>query len=202
MAASGLDDPAAGSEETWRVPRSIAPEGSIGYLVLGPESSGTRLTASLLEAAGCRRAAIVGGDDGPELPLDGHRPVIRRSAPHWQPPSGPREWPDVFDLVRRLSVEHVRAVVTSRDWFAMADSQLRRDLVSRLEEAYRNIRMAYAVIIGGLNEHGIPFVISSYESLVAQPAYPQRLLTFLGLPPAEVEVYDGNRKWYQQAPGK
>jgi hypothetical protein len=41
-----------------------------GYLVVGPESSGTKLTAELLRRAGCRSAATDGGGDGSQLAFD------------------------------------------------------------------------------------------------------------------------------------
>ena len=173
-------------------------ENALGYLVLGPESSGTRVTAELLVAAGCRRTNIVGGDDGPELPLEGHRPVIRRSAPHWRPPAGPHEWPDLAALAGLLAPRRVCAVVTTRDWYAMASSQMRQGHVRTLEDAHANIRRAYEVVFTGLAKENLPFVLSSYESLVAEREYRKLLLAFLGLPDADIETYDGNSKWYSR----
>jgi hypothetical protein len=161
-----------------------------GYLVVGPESSGTRLTARLLAAAGCRLVAIVGEDDGPALPLDGHLPLIRRSIPH------ACEWPSMRELRALLCTERVQAVVTTRDWFAMAESQVRHGHTPDVETSHANIRRAYGEIFSGLVDVGVPYVASSYESLVCERGYGPRLLTLVGLPPASVATYDGNAKWY------
>ncbi len=169
---------------------SLALESRTGYLVVGPESSGTRLTGRLLTAAGCRLIEIVGDDDGPELPLDGHPPAIRRSIPH------AREWPSVGALAALLPAERVAVVVTTRDWFAMAESQVRRGHTPDLDTAHANIRRAYAEIFSELADAGMTYVASTYESLVREPDYGTRLLRLLGLPPASIATYDANLKWY------
>ena len=159
--------------------------------MVGPESSGTKLTAELLRRAGCRSVAMVGGDDGEPSPLDGHPPLVRRSFPHG------RCWPVVRDLVAELGVPDVQAVVTSRDWFTMADSQVNRRLVADQAMAIAHIRRAYQEIFAGLAELGLSFVVSSFEAFTAQPAYAVRLLNVLGLPAASVATYDANSKWYE-----
>jgi hypothetical protein len=163
---------------------------SKGYLVIGPESSGTKLTAELLRRAGCRSVAIVGGDDGAALRLDGHPPLIRRSFPHGA------EWPTVADLVSLLAVPDVQVVVTTRDWFAMTESQVNRRLAACREIAVGNIRRAYRDIFAGLSTLNLPFLVSSYEALTSQAGYPARLLGELGLRAATVETYAANNKWY------
>ena len=168
--------------------------GRLGYLLLGPESSGTKLTGALLRAAGCRSVAVAGNDDGPELPLDGHPPLLRRSMPH------DRCWFAVAELLGELEVDQVQAIVTGRDWFAMAESQVARGLTPDRETAFANIRRAYREIWPALTEAGVPFVLSSYEALVSRPDYAHRLLEFLGLPRASLETYDGNEKWYAERP--
>lgn len=88
------------------------------------------------------------------------------------------------------------AVVTTRDWFAMASSQVEGGHVQTLDDAHVNIRRAYATILSGLADQEVPFVVSSYESLVSEPGHRRRLLRFLLLPDADMDVYDGNGKWY------
>ncbi len=165
--------------------------GPVGYLVVGPESSGTKLTAALLRAAGCRSTAIIGGDDGPELPLDGRPPLVRRSLPH------DYEWWSIEDLVALLDVDQIHAVVTTRDWFAMADSQVVRGLTPDTATSFANIRRAYGAIFTGLAAASLPFFLSSYEAMVSRPDYAPRLLEFLGLPRASLPTYDGNAKWFE-----
>ena len=162
-----------------------------GYLVLGAESSGTRATARLLEAAGCRSVAIVGDDDAKEQPLDGHPPLITRSVRRGQDPGMVNQWRDIRELLELLDAERVLAIVTMRDWFAMARSQAHRRRVPSIEEAYRNMSHAYKVIFLGLAAEKVPYVVSSYESLVGRPGYSEQLLTLIGLPPASVSTLDG-----------
>jgi hypothetical protein len=165
-----------------------------GFLVVGPESSGTKLTAELLRRAGCRSMAIVGGDDGPELPLDGHHPLIRRSFPHGG------DWPSFTDLVRLLAVDEVHVVVTARDWVAMVSSQVNRNLAADRPTALDNVRRAYREIFSGICALDLPFILSSYETLTSHPRAAAGLLAALGLPTASVETYKGNEKWYREGP--
>jgi hypothetical protein len=167
-----------------------------GFLLVGPESSGTKLTAELLRRAGCRSVEIVGGDDGQDLPVDGHPPLVRRSFPH-----GPH-WFTVRQLVALLGAEDVQVVITTRDWFTMIDSQVGRGLAADRDTAFANIRRAYRDIFAGVAELGLLYVLSSYEALTAQPRYAERLLQTLGLPLAAVEVYEANAKWYGDAPAR
>lgn len=153
-----------------------------GYLVLGPESSGTNLTRDLLRAGGCRLL-----DDEPP---DGRPPLIRISLPY------ELEWPCIPALVSALKVQEVWGVVTTRDTFAMAESQVAHGHVTDLGLAFRNIRRAYVYAFQALGMLQLPFVVSSYESLITEEEYGDRLLAMLGLQPARVATYDGNRKWY------
>ena len=166
------------------------------YLVLGPERSGTRLIARILVAAGCY------GDDGHDQRADhaipaGVSPIVwRRSVPH------NRDWPDVPGMAQLLREKgyQVQAVVMSRDWFAMAQSQQAEGLAPDLGTAYCHLQRAYPFIFYGLEVAGVPFLVITYEHLV-QRSGPVigRLVEYLGLPAlnaASVEVYDANVKWY------
>jgi hypothetical protein len=57
-------------------------------------------------------------------------------------------------------------------------------------------RLAYREIFRGTSALDLRFVLSSYEVLTSQPGYAARLLAALGLPPASVETYEANEKWY------
>ena len=164
-------------------------------LVLGPESSGTRLITRILIAAGCH------GQDGHQqewdraLPGDGRSPLVwRRSFPH-----GGR-WPDVATMVHRLRQRGyaVKAVILAREPQALERSQLRAGHVGDVEEARRRIQEAYRRILTGLAEAGVAYILVPYEALVLHPAPVQAYLARrLGLPVAPyVTVYDGNEKWY------
>lgn len=169
------------------------------YLVLGPESSGTRLMTKLLISAGCW------GDDGHEQRLDGMNrealvrlgpPLIvwRRSVPH----AG--EWPNVAGLVSGLRDcgYSVTALVMSRDWHATACSQLAAPHAETVAEALANIQRAYRDIFAGLD--GVPYEVVNYEALVLHGRPVLRyLMRRLGLDePCGVTVYDGNAKWYPE----
>lgn len=166
------------------------------FLVVGPERSGTRLVTKILLAAGGY------GDDGHEQRLDDKIPdelpmlVWRRSFPHR------REWPDLQSMAGRLRQKsyEVRAVITTRDWFAVAQSQVAEGLVDDLEMGYRNQQRAYGTIMAELMLAKVPFVIIGYEHLVQRPRQVIRnLMEYFDLPAlmaSGVEVYDGNAKWY------
>ena len=161
------------------------------YLVLGPESSGTRMMTRLLMAAGCQ------GDGGHEqhwddaLPEDVSPIVWRRSLPHGG------EWPSLDLMTHRLR-EHgytVYAVVMARDWTAVAQSQMEHWGHS-WETALDNLQTAYPYIFASLLKFQVPYVMVSYENLVQHG--PQSLTDLLGsiglVPPAEFEMDDATAK--------
>ena len=166
-------------------------------LVLGPESSGTRLMTRILIDAGCA------GSDDHVQPFDARLPdrqdliVWRRSFPH------NRKWPNVIELVDRLEkhgFSKVRAVVTMRDWYAMCCSQVAAGHVESIHEALMNIQWAYGEIFGGLRYVNVPYVVCHYESLV-QRSWPvvSYIMDFLGLElPSKLYVYDANEKWFDE----
>lgn len=163
------------------------------YLVLGPESSGTRLMTRLLIAAGCE------GTDEHVQPWDSQTPtapliVWRRSLPHGG------QWPDVQSLITRLQAAHysVTALVMSRDWHPMALSQIDNGHVADMAQAIDHVRRAYGLIFPALAATQTPFELVNFESLVARPQQAAaQLMTRLGLPVPEcVEVFDANVKHY------
>ena len=167
---------------------------SKAYLVLGPESSGTRCITQLLVDAGCR------GDAGHEQPFDrrlpeGVSPIVwRRSIPHG------KQWPDIGAMVDALKAKgyDVRAIVTTRDWHPVIRSQVKARHVAGRDEALANLRRAYPFTFEHLMKAAIPWWLVSYEALVARPKkVAANLLAELGLPlPEKVEVFDGNEKYY------
>ena len=162
------------------------------FLVLGPESSGTRLMTRILIGAGCL------GDDGEIQRLDSGIPdapliVWRRSIPH------AAKWPAIPQMVADLRVADypVMAVVTTRDWSAMTKSQIAAGHVADPGMALQHLQRAYPFITGALTSNAVPYAMMSYEALIQRPA---KMLGWLSaqleleLPP--IEVYDGNAKWY------
>lgn len=163
-----------------------------GYLVLGPESSGTKLLTKLLIGAGCA------GDDGDvqrwdTQPFEGNLVVWRRSVPHGG------EWPDLAKCIRRMESQgyEVRILVTSRNWHAVMNSQVKTGHVQRPAQAVENIRGAYRCIFGAILYSMVQFEIVNYESLIRPGSGTvPRLMESLGLRlDAPTYLYDGNKKW-------
>ncbi len=170
-------------------------------LVLGPESSGTRLATHILVKAGC-----VGDDNHVQRldwwPPDGASPIVwRRSLPHM------KFWPDLGYMIREL--RHggymVSAVVTDRRTGPMMMAQA-RDHVKNRAVAHGNIERARWLLEGLDNPQGaaMPVHRLQYEDLVADPTDTiQQLLDAVGIPNApaaaqiasEVNVYDGNARY-------
>lgn len=162
------------------------------YLVLGPESSGTKLVTKILMCAGCF------GDDGHRQRLDKaipDRPCIvwRRSLPYHE------KWPDIEQMLAKLAHHQykARAIVTSRDWHAMIRGQATKHNRGDVERSITNSRFAYRIIFRSLSN--TPFEVVNYEAIVARPQeYVSNLLTRLDLP-TDIElphIYDGNLKYY------
>ena len=158
------------------------------YLILGPESSGTRMMTEVLLAAGCT------GDAGHEQRFDntwpdGESPIVwRRSIPH----AG--EWPSIDRMIHHLrqSDYEVYAVVTMRDWSAMARSQVEH-WNHTFESAIENIRTAYPYIFSALLKFRVPYIMTSYESLKEWGPQADLFLS-IGLEAPDFEVRDENRK--------
>lgn len=167
------------------------------YLVLGAESSGTRLVTRLLVGAGCH-----GSDEHFDQPFDAGVPedgpdlvVWRRSVPH------DGEISSLGGMIHELrGVDYnVMAVVTVRDLYATSLSQVNARHVPNTEMAEAHVRIAYRHIFAALMAHLVPYVIVPYESLVlhGQQAI-IRLYRHLGLgiPNAIEHIYDANEKYY------
>jgi len=165
------------------------------FLVLGAESTGTRLATKLLIQAGCT------GWDGHFQPFDkepfgDQDPVVwRRSVPH----NG--RWLDMGTLMSRLTGRDVHVVVTVRDWACTVASQVKSKHAPTKQIARERIEEAYLQIFAELNHHKVPFTILVYESLIL--GGPQAQFAFvksLGLDPsmAAIDVTDQNAKWWRR----
>jgi hypothetical protein len=169
---------------------------SVGFLVLGAESSGTRLVTQLLIDAGCEGGAEHKQpfDDG--FPLASGCVVLRRSVPHeWG-------WPYIsrtVEVMRKAGYD-VISLVCVRDHRCTVLSQVKAGHVPDLETAEENTQRAYHLIFQGLYEAGVEFILAPYEAIVDRPfswLCGVCLMTGLPLPDrVSVEVYDGNEKHY------
>ena len=165
-------------------------------LVLGPESTGTRLITRALLLAGCKGSADHRQPFDLELPANERLIAWRRSVPH------NKVWPDInqmFDSLDGLGY-NVYAVVTTRDFFAVTESQVKNRHVPNKVRAIGNICKAYSHIFSELNRIGIRHIVISYESLIQRPTLCLREnFKLLGLHyPGGIEVRDGNSKFYKE----
>ena len=164
------------------------------YLVVGAESTGTRLMTQILISMGC--AGDSGHNqrwEGGKLPEEEEAVVLRRSVPHR------KQWPDLAGMVNRLRGRGYRtqAIVTVRDPFATAASQIKAGHTRSQTEAMANISQAYGHIYQQLVHVRCPVLPVPYEALVNEPDLQRRLARFLLLDDVEpVDVYNGNAKWY------
>ena len=165
------------------------------FLVLGPESSGTRLATRILIANGCI------GDDGHVQRYDPwHLPgrwpvVIRRSLPHGG------QWPDVVRMIRALT-EHgeVGIVITVRERTATIASQLANGHVRTVADAVRHYKRAMAMMGEVMQQFPASVYILPYEALVLHPQETERALAcWAGLGLAHmIATYDGDIKHYKK----
>lgn len=103
--------------------------------------------------------------------------ALRRSVPHNRDDFRVKECWDLLGKDRRLHV-----VVTMRDFWCTAHSQVTNRHVRNLNEAYNHIEYAYKRIFQELWDYNIPYTPLVFESLVLNPVQVQRtLLAQLGL---------------------
>lgn len=133
-------------------------------LVVGPESTGTRLVTEVMVRAGCHGSAEH-QQPWDVQPPDGVSPVVwRRSVPHAQ------AWPDLEAMVAALTDRGyaVRAVVTCRAWWPTVHSQVAAGHVRSVSEAVEHLRVAYPFIFRQLA--ATPYQVVPYEALVLHGA--------------------------------
>ena len=161
-------------------------------LVLGVESSGTRLVTRMLVEAGCAgNADHYQWFDDHEF--DGSPVVWRRSFPHGH------RWPDLVEMVGRLEEEgyEAEALVVVREHHSNVRSHIYRGRSPGPVVARAILEQAFVRLFGELGKVGIPFAVITYEAICAAPEAMQGWLSeYLGLPAVSaVEVEDGNKKW-------
>jgi hypothetical protein len=164
------------------------------FLVLGPESSGTKLFTEILIKAGCdgHNGNVQRWDT--ELPA-GDLIVWRRSVPH-----GLDDYPDICAMVEKLrGLDYeVFAYVTTRDWTSILNSRVLQGGIQSYELAAERIQWPYPHIFSQLQQADVPFVMVSYEAVTEYGEKSiQRLLKIFGLELPELpEIYTGNEKYY------
>jgi hypothetical protein len=164
------------------------------FLVAGPQSSGTRMVAGIFVDAGCF------GDRTHEQRLD-LRPiefwpdlvVWRRSIPH------SAQYPDLCAMTTKMidAGYDVCLVVTVRERYAMARSQVRWHHAADMARAYEVIEREYRHVFAAAAVHPGPVVVVPYEALALHPESAAQLLEHLGLSPIVPDVFDGDAPYYE-----
>lgn len=157
------------------------------YVVVGPESSGTRmLTEALI------RCGIEGGE-GHYQAVDnqlGNPPdvfVIRRSLPHGG------QWPPLLRMKKRLLDKGYELIPIAiyRDERITALSQIRNSHVRDEKEARKKIRVAKNIIEQTYDN----LIIVQYETFVGDSRIRKAFFNRLGLEEPDMEFYNGNAKY-------
>jgi len=169
------------------------------FVVMGMVSSGTRLMARIMTAAGC----VGDGNHDHTQRWDTQQPeadliVIRKHRP--VPPIRPSwtKYPNVVQSLRHIGYE-VHAIIITRDWYCSVESALAAPHVETKEEGYGMAMMLWREMIIDM-PRDTPFTIVSYESLVQRPRQVvTQLFKHLGLTQIhDIEaITDGNEKYYQ-----
>ena len=178
-----------------------------GIFVVGPEATGTRLVTSIMIAAGAF------GDAGHQQRLDSElpnalpgRPVVwRRSVPHGG------KIPNLTGMLVGLIATGYRPllVVTTREFHATVESQVRAGHVSNRAIAMAHIPVAYFEIFQAWAavDMRTPVWLVSYEGLVQRPrATIMNLVHWAGLEltptSLAIRINDGNAKYYEREVGE
>ena len=142
-------------------------------MVLGGESSGTKITTKILEANGAK--------------------VVRRSMPYAQ------EYPDLDKLYNSLKSK-VFVVITIRSWYHMLQSQVRNKHTDTIEKAEQRTREGYKRIFSFIQRNALLFTVFSYDALIANPKFTQEwLLKYLDFNKEKLlKITNENKKYAKE----
>jgi hypothetical protein len=137
------------------------------FLVLGAESSGTRLLTRVLIAGGCH------GNDSHRQPFDrwkfGNKtPIVWRRSFPW---TKYHLWPNIeLDLLKPLRTngyEDIMALISTRDWLSTARSQADpiNNHAASEAAALENIALAYREIFMQVAAAQLPHLIVAHEAI-------------------------------------
>jgi hypothetical protein len=157
------------------------------YLVVGPESSGTRMITKALIECG------IPGDAGHTQMVDSFVGesrnvfVVRRSLPHGG------VWPPLLSMKKRFieSGYQIIPIVIYRDERITALSQIRNHHARNVREARKKIKTAKNIIKMTFED---PIVVQ-YETFVGDSRIRKAFFSQLGLEEPDMEFYDGNAKY-------
>lgn len=168
------------------------------YLVCGPESSGNRLTLSILQAAGCKPHTKQAEPRWQSLKPEGDTISLMRSMPHGG------KWDCIKGLLNHLESfgYQVVTLVPVRDITCIVSSQVSIRYTKDQEAGMEKVRRAYSHVLNALIQSKAEFYLVPYESLVLHPKQAANsLLSVLGLPSlAAFHAFDQNLKHYTSTP--
>ena len=165
------------------------------FFVVGPESSGTRITSKILLENGCfgsdKHIQQTDGLRDPDILNPYDFVAIRRSIPH------NKYYPDIeqiYDYLHSAGFENVHTIVTTRNWNYIARSQVKEGYAGAESEAILSIQLAYKQIFDSIS---MPYTISHYTDLVNDPLGHQNwLCQRIGLEFTKaIEIVDGDLKY-------
>ena len=160
------------------------------FLVLGPESSGTRLVTRCLIAAGCEGSGDHYQTFDSSLEDAGNLIVWRRSLPYGS------HWPDMREMLVSLRQHgyEVRVLATVRSHYCMVQSQLAAQHACSVSEAERHIAQAMIRIVTFVSQFNLPVRYVTYEEVVHSTEAFSRTLEEWGLR-WKTGIRDGNAKY-------
>lgn len=162
----------------------------VAYLILGYESSGTRMLTEVLVRAGIW-GQYTHMQEMDDLIFKGrpNRIVFRRSLPH------NRIWPNIVEIIERIRLTgyQVIPIVIVRDRYACARSQVRHKHVETLGEAYDHMNYAAGLILTTLCNYN-PIVIA-YEKFIDSVEYRKDFCSLIGIELPKMKFYNANTKY-------
>lgn len=175
------------------------------YFVFGPESSGNRLMARILIAAGCEGDPDEFQREFHDLLLSGKENIVlHRSFPYGAKGAG-RHFPDIPQLVAQAKEYGYTptAVVMMRDILCATRSAAKSHTHGDEDEAVQNYLQAITTIFSGIKETELDYCPINYESLVKNKQvlinWLLPALGFSSFSPLDEEINDANDKWYDRA---
>jgi hypothetical protein len=173
------------------------------FLVVGPESSGTRmLTDALIKAGAFGHSGHVQEMDNLDFSGRPDLIVLRRSVPHGD------QWPDLGEIIRSMTKAGytVSPIVTYRDKDFCVQSQLRVARQVAAEQGRPNLvkeatlRAFYYLAHRHIFQHvaaaGVLPVVCDYAAFVNDVNFRALFFEQLGLPCPELELFDANLKYH------
>jgi hypothetical protein len=167
-------------------------------LVLGPECTGTKMTAEILLDLGFTGRVY----DGSIVKSDNM--MVR-----WSVPTGHRDGPYIdvkgkIESIRSMGFDEVYVIVTTREISSVVNSHHRQEIeangkkVRTYQDIIKKHEHSYKHIILNLFELDVPYVFSSYESMILdKEKHIRGLCDFIGVEykPIKLEIVDGNKKY-------